>query len=86
MFKTITEIIGFSAASLTTIAYLPQVIKTIRLKKTAEISLLMYVLFCMGLFGWLVYGLIIVNLPLIMANAISLSLALIILFLKIRHG
>lgn len=86
MIKTISEIIGFVAASLTTVAYLPQVIKTIRLKKTNEISLLMYVLFCMGLLSWLIYGVLITNMPLILANGISLSLAMIILILKIRLG
>lgn len=86
MIKTISEIIGFVAASLTTVAYLPQVVKTIRLKKTNEISLMMYILFCVGLLSWLIYGLLITNMPLILANGISLSLAMIILILKIRLG
>jgi len=80
------NIFGYLAASLTTIAFLPQVIKTIRLKKTDEISLVMYLLFCLGLLFWLIYGLMITNIPLIIANGITLILATIILFFKIKFG
>ncbi len=86
MIKIITDIFGYSAACLTTIAFLPQVIKTIRLKKTDEISLVMYILFCAGLLCWLIYGVLISNIPLIIANGITLFLATIILFLKIKCG
>jgi MtN3 and saliva related transmembrane protein len=86
MLKIVTEIFGYSAACLTTIAFLPQVIKTIRLKKTDEISLVMYILFCAGLLCWLIYGVLISNIPLIIANGITLFLATIILFLKIKCG
>jgi MtN3 and saliva related transmembrane protein len=86
MIKIVTDIFGYSAACLTTIAFLPQVIKTLRLKKTDEISLVMYVLFCAGLLCWLIYGVLISNIPLIIANGITLFLAAIILFLKIKCG
>jgi MtN3 and saliva related transmembrane protein len=86
MIKIVTDIFGYSAACLTTIAFLPQVIKTIRLRKTDEISLVMYILFCAGLLCWLTYGVLISNIPLIMANGITLFLATIILFLKIKCG
>lgn len=79
-------LIGYLAATLTTVAFLPQAIKTIRLKKTDEISLIMYVLFCAGLLSWLIYGVLLMNIPLIIANAVTLALALVILFFKIKFG
>jgi MtN3 and saliva related transmembrane protein len=79
-------VIGYLAATLTTIAFLPQVIKTIRLKKTDEISLIMYILFCTGLLSWLIYGVLIVDIPLIIANAVTLALAMVILLFKIKFG
>jgi len=86
MQKIFIDIIGYLGASLTTIAFLPQVIKTIRLRKADEISLIMYILFCVGLLCWLVYGVMIVNLPLIGANGIALVLSSIVLFFKIKFG
>lgn len=86
MLKIFVEIIGFTGATLTTIAFLPQVIKTIRMKKADEISLIMYILFCIGLLCWMIYGLTIINFPLIFANGIALVLASIVLYFKIRFG
>ena len=79
------EIIGYCAAFLTTIAFLPQAIRSWRTKDLAGISLGMYFLFTMGVGLWLVYGLIIEKWPLILANAITFALALSILILKLRH-
>jgi MtN3 and saliva related transmembrane protein len=82
----LVDIFGYAAASLTTLAFLPQAIKTIRLKKTDEISSVMYILFCLGVLFWLIYGLCIGNLPVIIANAITLALATVILFFKLKFG
>ncbi len=79
-------LIGLVAATCTTSSFLPQVIKTLRSKQTKDISLLMYAILTAGLFLWLVYGIILKDLPLILANGVSCSLALSVLFLKIRHG
>ncbi len=81
-----TTLIGLIAAICTTASFLPQVIKTWRSKKTKDISFLMYAILALGLFLWLVYGIIIRDYPLILANSISLGLAICVLFLKIRHG
>jgi len=81
-----TTLIGLIAAICTTASFLPQVIKTWRSHKTKDISFLMYALLAMGLFLWLVYGIIIRDFPLILANGISFCLALCVLFLKVRHG
>ena len=79
-------IIGFAAAFCTTIAFLPQVIKTWKTRSTKDISLGMFLLFASGIFLWLVYGLLQSDWPLIIANAITLLLSLIILGFKMRHG
>ena len=77
--------IGYCAAFLTTIAFLPQAIQSWRTRDLSGISLGMYSLFTAGVGLWLVYGLIIEKWPLILANALTFALALSILILKVRH-
>lgn len=81
-----TEIVGLVAAFLTTVAFLPQVIHTLRTRSTEDISLRMYSLYTVGIFLWLVYGLLLRDLPLIASNAVTLLFAGTILTLKLRHG
>ena len=78
--------IGFLAAILTTISYFPQVIKTIRLKETRDLSLWMYIALTIGQFLWLLYGVFIKDPPLIAANTISFILTGWILILKLRSN
>ncbi len=78
------ELIGYSAAFLTTIAFLPQAIQSWRTRDLSGISLGMYSLFTVGVGLWLIYGWIIEKWPLILANALTFALALSILILKIR--
>jgi MtN3 and saliva related transmembrane protein len=80
------EIIGYCAAIITTIAFLPQAIRSWRTKDLSGISLGMYSLFTVGVGLWLIYGLIIEKWPLILANALTFALALSILLLKLRHN
>jgi len=80
------SILGFVAATLTTIAFLPQVIKTLKTKRTKDISLPMYFILTMGLFSWFVYGITLQDYPIILANGLTFILAAIILVLKIRNG
>ena len=75
---TIT-LVGFIAGTLTTVAYIPQVIRSWRLKETKDISLTMLVLYAAGVFLWLVYGFWTNALPIIAANGISVFLILILL-------
>jgi MtN3 and saliva related transmembrane protein len=82
----ITTILGLMAGSLTTISFVPQVIKTWKFKETKDISLLMYIIFFLGVFLWFSYGIIINNFPIIIANGVSLVLVFIVLMLKIRYG
>ncbi len=84
MNKYAVDILGYVAAMLTTFAFLPQSIKTLRLKKTDELSSAMCILFCIGLLLWLIYGILIINIPLIVANSITFVFAAIILVVKIR--
>ena len=79
-------IIGLLAATCTTIAFLPQVIKTVKTKETKDISRLMYIILTTGILLWVVYGLLTIDLPIILANTITFVLALIVLMLKIIHG
>jgi MtN3 and saliva related transmembrane protein len=81
-----TEMLGFAAATLTTGAFVPQAVKTIKSRNTSDISLAMYVIFTIGIVLWLLYGLRIGSVPMICANTVSLGLAATILGLKLRYG
>ena len=85
MIEFIMSYIGFFAAFCTTIAFLPQAIKVYQTKSTKDISLLMFLIFTIGVFSWLIYGLIINDYPVILANAITLILSLFILLCKIKY-
>jgi MtN3 and saliva related transmembrane protein len=77
---------GYVAATLTTLAFVPQAIKTIRSRDTRSISLGMYVVFTIGLAFWLVYGIFLHSWPMILSNTVTLGLSSTILALKLRHG
>ena len=83
---TQTTIIGLVAAFCSSMAFLPQVIHTIRTRSTHDISLKMYTLYSFGIFLWLVYGILLRDVPIILSNAVTLTLSLTILSLKLRHG
>ncbi len=78
-------IIGLLAATGTTVAFLPQVIKSWKTKRTKDISPLMYLILVIGIFLWLIYGILLKDLPLILANAVTFILALSVLILTIKH-
>ena len=79
------SIIGLLAAFCTTISFLPQAIKVIRTQKTDSLSLMMYSLFTAGILMWLIYGYLLQDLPMLLANSVTLVLASIILFIIIRN-
>lgn len=81
----VTTVLGLLAGSLTTAAFFPQVLKTWRSKSAGDISLVMFVLFSLGVLLWIVYGVSVKAMPVIVANTITLVLALTILFFKIRY-
>jgi len=80
-----TIMIGYIAGTLTTISFVPQVIRAWRLKETRDLSLAMLLLFALGVCLWAVYGFWIDSLPVIAANLISLVLILTLLGLKLRY-
>ena len=80
----IINYVGFFAAFCTTISFLPQVIKVYKTKSTKDISLYMFLIFTIGTFCWLIYGIIESSLPIIIANTITLILSAIILLYKIK--
>ncbi len=69
------EIIGYVAASLTTLSFVPQAVMVIRTRRTGGISILMYSMFVLGVALWLVYGLMLGILPIIISNLITVILA-----------
>ncbi len=78
--------VGLAAAFCTTAAFVPQVVKTWRTRSTHDISLAMFSLMTFGVFLWLLYGVFLHDLPLIVANLVTLALAGTILVLKLRYG
>jgi len=80
------EWLGAIAATLTTVSFVPQAMKTIRTRDTSGISLGMYVAFTIGVAFWFGYGLVLHSWPMIVSNAITFVLAMTILVLKLRHG
>ena len=80
------DLIGYPAALLTTIAFVPQAWKSWRTRDLSGISLPMYALFTMGVALWMVYGVVIGSIPVIVANAITLLLAAVILLLKVMEA
>ncbi len=82
--NTVT-LIGLLAAALTTTSFIPQLIKSWRERETKDISLWMLIILGVGIFLWMVYGLLIHDLPVILANSISFILVVLILYFKIRY-
>ncbi|UWU79358.1 SemiSWEET transporter [Bradyrhizobium huanghuaihaiense] len=80
------KLIGFAAATCTTVAYAPQAIKVWRTRSTGDISLGMFLVMVLGLALWLIYGLLSGDGPLIASNAVTMLLAGGILVMKLRYG
>jgi MtN3 and saliva related transmembrane protein len=79
------DILGYLAASLTTISFLPQALRVYKSKDARAISFWMYLIFSLGVFLWLVYGVLISAWPIVVANSITLLLSLWILWMKINE-
>lgn len=82
----IRETIGYLAGSLATIAFVPQILKTLKDGSTKDVSLGMYLLFCSGVALWLVYGFLISSWPVIVSNLVTLILSGTVLALKLKHS
>lgn len=80
------SVIGYVAAVLTTVSFVPQVLKIWRTRSAKDVSLGMYSLFTLGIFIWLVYGVLIESWPVIVANFVTLVLAGAVLVMKLKFG
>jgi len=80
------EWVGYVAATLTTLAFVPQAIKTLQSRDTSSISLAMYAVFTVGIGFWFAYGIVLGSWPMILSNMVTFVLAATILGLKLKHG
>jgi MtN3 and saliva related transmembrane protein len=80
------DVLGYLAGALTTIAFVPQVVRIVRTRSALDISWAMFAILSIGVALWLWYGIRLASLPLIAANGVTLALVLAILVLKLRFG
>jgi len=86
MEPNVIKLLGFAAATCTTVAYVPQFVKVWKTRSTEDISIGMFLVMVFGILLWLVYGLLSGDGPLIVANAITIVLAGGILVMKLKYG
>lgn len=79
------EWIGYVAATMTTLSFVPQALHTLRTRDTRSISLGMYVVFTVGVACWFFYGIVLTSWPMIVSNLVTLGLSSIILVMKLRY-
>jgi MtN3 and saliva related transmembrane protein len=82
----LVDSVGYIAATLTTAAFLPQVLKVWKSKSTKDLALPTLLSFILGVGMWLIYGLLVKSIPVIIANAVTLVLNLVILRFKLKYG
>ena len=80
------EIFGYFAAILTTLAFLPQLIKTLKTKKAEDVSLITLIMFLTGVAAWIIYGIQISSKPILIANTITFILNFLILVFKLIYS
>ena len=85
MLRMSVDLIGYLAAILTTVAFVPQALTSWRTRDLSGVSLPMYSIFTAGVAMWLAYGVMLGSLPIIIANTITLALSGAVLVLKVRH-
>lgn len=79
------EVLGFVAAILTTLSFLPQALRIHRLRSADDVSLTMYLMMVTGQGLWLAYGIVIASPSMIGANVVAMSLVMWVLIMKLRH-
>ena len=85
MAPLLQDAIGYAAATMTTVAFVPQALHSWKTRDLSGVSLTMYGLFTLGVALWLLYGIVLDSWPIIVANVITLALASLVLGLKLRH-
>jgi MtN3 and saliva related transmembrane protein len=86
MIDNLILVLGLVAATFTTFSFLPQSIKAIRTRHTKDLSIHTLIMLITGIGLWLIYGILILNIPLIAANGISFVIMAIMLYLKVKYG
>ncbi len=81
---TVVKLLGYAAATCTTVAFVPQVLHIWRTRQTRDVSLGMFAVMTAGVLMWLIYGLVIHDRPLVAANGTTFVLSLTILVMKLR--
>ena len=81
----IAESLGFAAGFLTTIAFVPQVVKIWRSKSANDVSLPAFAVFTVGIAAWIGYGIVKHDMPIVLWNAVTIALAIAILVMKVRY-
>lgn len=81
----IEDIIGYVAGTLMSVVSIPQIIKSLKTKKVRDISFIMLVLLILGSFLWMIYGFLIMSLPIIIMDAIAIFINLFLLAIKIKY-
>ena len=79
------DLLGYVAGILVVISMLPQVMKSWKTKSTRDLSLAMFLILCTGIFMWLAYGIYLNDLPIIVANFVTLILAITMLVFKLKY-
>jgi MtN3 and saliva related transmembrane protein len=79
------KFLGLAAGTLTTLSFLPQVIKTWKTRSAKDLSLVMFSVFCLGTFLWLLYGVFREDVVIVLANGITLVLSASLLYFKLRY-
>ncbi|MDD5475643.1 MAG: SemiSWEET transporter [Syntrophales bacterium] len=82
----LATVVGLAAAFLSSLSMAPQVIKIYRTRKTGDLSLPAFCSLAAGLFLWFIYGIMIVAVPVVIGNAVGLSLVLYVVIMKLRYG
>jgi MtN3 and saliva related transmembrane protein len=77
-------LVGYFAGFFTTVAFVPQVLKTWKSKSASDLSLGMFSVFSLGVLCWLIYGILLASVPMILWNTVTLILALALLFMKLK--
>jgi len=81
----IGEMLGYIAGICTAVAFLPQSIRTIRTKEVQSLSLFTYIIYCVGILSWILYGAYLHSIQMIFFNAVSLLFAVIIIYMIIKY-
>ena len=82
----VSDMLGYAAATLTTASFVPQAWRTFRTKDVSGISLKMYTVFTLGVAVWLAYGIVLGEVPMMLANGLTLVLACAVLVMRLRYG